>query len=858
LPSSDLWDSYADRRFEKTLPCQRRFGLRRMYIQMAQIPIQKKNEPLEFMDLGNKWFEQLGWKPFAFQRNSWEAHLSGKSGIVNAPTGSGKTYSLIIPILLEQIYHKQKYGKDVEGLQAIWITPIRALTKEIKSAAERAVEGLGLDWKVGIRSGDTRSSERARQKKNPPHMLITTPESLHLLLAQKGYPKFFWELKTIVVDEWHELVGSKRGVQMELAISRLCGLVPDLKIWGISATIGNMEEAIEILLGKSTSQNPHEIIRADIEKKIEVITILPDEIERFPWAGHLGIKLLDKVIPVIQESNSTLIFTNTRAQCEIWYQQLLNAAPELAGAIAMHHGSISRELRDWVEEALHDERLQAVVCTSSLDLGVDFRPVETIIQIGSPKGVARFVQRAGRSGHQPGKLSKIYFVPTHSLEMIEGAALRKAIDEQILESRIPYIRSFDVLIQYMITLAVSEGFDPEVIYREITQTYCYSSVTPEEWQWLLEFITTGGRSLYAYDEYKKVEITEEGLYKVTNRGIAQRHRLSIGTISDDSSLTVKYVKGGKIGTIEEWFVSQLKPGDVFWFAGRSLELVRIREMTVQVKRSKATKGKVPAWLGGRMPLSTQLSAMLRYQINQGALNVSDDIEVQILEPLLRLQATRSAVPKSDEFLIEYFTSREGHHLIMYPFEGRFVHEGMGALIAYRISLFKPISFSIAMNDYGFELLSDTEIPIQEALDSDIFTLNHLSEDIQASINAVEMAKRRFRDIAAIAGLVFKGYPGKQMKDKHLQSSSQLFFQVFSEYEPDNLLLRQAYDEVMSFQLEEARMRQALERINQQKIILSQPEKATPFAFPIIVDRLRERMSSEKLEDRIRKMKLQLE
>jgi len=801
------------------------------------------------------WFEQQGWNPFPFQQETWHAYLSGYNGLVNAPTGSGKTYSLIIPILLEQFANPDQ---QVKGLQAIWITPIRALAKEIHQATKRAATGMGIEWDIAIRSGDTSSSERAKQKKQPPHILITTPESLHLLLGQKGYPKLFRELKAVVVDEWHELVGSKRGVQMELALSRLRGLLPHLKTWGISATIGNMEEATQILMGNGIAADSFQVIRSDTIKQIEVESILPDEIEKFPWAGHLGIKLLEKVVPIIHNSNSTLIFTNTRAQCEIWYQQLLNTAPDLAGIIAMHHGSISRELRAWVEDALYSEQLKAVVCTSSLDLGVDFRPVEAVIQIGSPKGVSRFLQRAGRSGHQPGAVSKIYFVPTHSLELIEGAALREAIRMGKLESRIPYVRSFDVLIQYLITLAISEGFYPDQIYQEVVQTYCYNSMTEEEWKWLLDFITTGGDSLYAYEEYKKVEIEEDGKFVVTNKGIALRHRLSMGTIVGDSSLTVKFVKGGRIGTIEEWFVSQLNPGDVFWFGGRSLELVRIRDMTVQVKMSKSTKGKVPAWMGGRMPLSSQLSSVLRSKMEESLEVQHEDVELAMLKPLIHLQNERSHVPRADEFLIEYFTSREGHHLVMYPFEGRSVHEGMGALIAYRLSLFKPLSFSIAMNDYGFELLSDTEIPIQAALDSDILTSDDLSADIQSSINAAEMAKRRFRDIASISGLIFRGYPGKEKKDRHLQSSSQLFFKVFSEHEPHNLLLRQAYDEVMNFQLEEVRLRQALDRISQHKIILSTPDKPTPFAFPIIVDRLRERLSSERLEDRVKKMKLQLE
>jgi ATP-dependent Lhr-like helicase len=813
-----------------------------------------RNDP--WVNIGQSWFAQRGWNAFPFQLEAWTAYLEGYSGVVNAPTGSGKTYSLAVPILLECLRAQSEnpeYGQ--KGLQAIWITPIRALTKEIQSAINRVVQDLGLDWEVAVRSGDTSSGARKKQKQKPPQILITTPESLHLLLASKGYSNFFGNLQAVVVDEWHELIGSKRGVQMELALSRFKGFLPELKVWGISATIGNMDEAVAALMG-NTPPGKCRIVRSNIEKAIEIVSVLPDEVDRFPWAGHLGIKLVEKIIPILNQSKSTLIFTNTRAQCEIWYQKLLDVAPELAGIIAMHHGSISRELRDWVENALHDARLKAVVCTSSLDLGVDFRPVETIIQIGSPKGVARFMQRAGRSGHQPGAKSKIYFVPTHALELIEAAALRRAINKGELESRLPYIRSFDVLVQYLITLAVSDGFLPAKILPEIQGTFAYASITEEEWAWCLDYIRSGGQALQAYNEYNKVEV-EGGLYKVNSRRVAMRHRLQIGTITSDASLKVKYVGGKFIGTIEEWFVSQLKSGDTFWFAGRSLELVRIKDMLVQVRKSKKKKGKIPAWLGGRLPLSSQLSASLRFKMAQLSRAELTDIELERLTPIIETQNARSRVPKEGELLMEYFTSREGHHLLVYPYEGRFVHEGMGALIAYRISRLMPISFSIAMNDYGFELLSDHEIPVEEALKDGLFSTANLREDIQASINAVEMAKRRFRDIASIAGLVFKGYPGKQKKERHLQSSSQLFFEVFNDYEPGNLLLLQAYEEVMAFQLEEARLRTALDRIGNQEILLTRPGRFTPFAFPIIVDRLRERLSSEKLEDRIKRMKLQL-
>lgn len=806
----------------------------------------------DILKVGEDWFFHRGWRPFSFQLEAWRAYLEGFSGLVNAPTGSGKTYSLLMPVVLEYLQNRAGRKKP-EGVHAIWITPIRALTKEIELSANRLVESLNIPWKVAVRSGDTSVKERERQRLKPPQLLITTPESLHLLLAQKGYPEFFSNLKAVIADEWHELMGSKRGVQVELALSRLKAIVPGLKVWGISATIGNMEQAIEALLGSYYRESGYRIIRApDIKKKVEVTSVMPDHVERMPWAGHIGIRLLDQVVEIVKKSTSTLIFTNTRSFAEIWYQKMLDKAPELSGLVAMHHGSISQELRNWVENQLHEGKLKAVVCTSSLDLGVDFRPVETVIQVGSPKGVARFVQRAGRSGHQPGATSRIYFVPTHSLELMEAAALREAISRNIVEDRIPYIRSFDVLIQYLITLAISEGFRPETIFEEVKGTFSFSSISEDEWHWLLNFITTGGDSLQAYNEYRKV-VVQNGIYRVENRSIAQRHRLSIGTIVGDSSLFVKFISGKYLGTIEEYFISRLDTGDVFWFAGRNLELVRIKDMEAHVRKTNRKSGAVPSWQGGRMPLSSQMSEMIRLKLDEVVNRREQDEELKFLAPLFDLQRSRSHLPGRDEFLIEYFESPEGYHVLMYPFEGRFVHEGMGALMAYRIAQIQPITFSIAMNDYGFELLSDQPVPIEEAVETNVLGTENLMRDIQASINSTEMARRKFRDIAAISGLVFKGYPGKPVKDRHLQSSSQLFFNVFHDFDGQNLLLRQAYEEVMDFQLEEARMRNALERIGNQKIIITHPDKPTPFAFPIMVDGLREKLSSEKLEDRIRKM-----
>jgi ATP-dependent Lhr-like helicase len=808
----------------------------------------------ELLKIGKEWFQSRGWTPFPFQTDAWKAYLDGESGLINAPTGSGKTYSLMMPILLEFIReHPDTYKKKKNnGLRAIWITPIRALSKEIELSANRVIEGLELSWKVGVRSGDTSLKERAKQREKPPELLITTPESLHLLIATKGYEEFFKDLRVVVADEWHELMGSKRGVQIELGLSRLKRIVPDLKVWGISATIGNMDDALQALLGSYYKKKGNTIIKSDIHKQIIVESVMPDSLERMPWAGHLGIHLLQKVVDIVKQSTTTLIFTNTRSFAEIWYQKMLDKAPELSGLIAMHHGSISQEIRSWVEDQLHEGKLKAVVCTSSLDLGVDFRPVETVIQVGGPKGVARFLQRAGRSGHQPGAVSKIFFVPTHSLELMEAAAIREAINRKVVEDRFPYIRSFDVLMQYLVTLAVSDGFDPDVILEEVRGTFSFASITDDEWLWLLNFITTGGDSLQAYNEYRKV-IIDNGIYRVDNRAIAMRHRLSVGTIVGDSSMFVRMMSGKYLGTIEEYFISRLSPGDVFWFAGRNLELVRIKDMEAVVRKTNRKSGAVPSWQGGRMPLSSQMSEMIRIKLAEVAEGKETDVELKFLKPLFDLQRHRSHLPGKKEFLIEYFETTEGYHVLMYPFEGRFVHEGLAALMAYRIAQIQPITFSIAMNDYGFELLSDQPIPIEEAVETNILGIDNLSHDIQASINSIEMARRKFRDIAAISGLVFKGYPGKPVKDKHLQSSSQLFFNVFHDYEAHNLLLRQAYEEVMDFQLEEARLRRALDRIAHQKIVITHPDKPTPFAFPIMVDRLREKLTSEKLEDRIRRM-----
>jgi ATP-dependent Lhr-like helicase len=809
----------------------------------------------ELIDIGKSFFQQQGWTPFSFQLETWKAFLQGKNGLLHAPTGSGKTFALWIPIALNQIRKTKNYKeKSTSGLKAIWITPLRALSIEIKQSAEKMIIDMEIPLTVGIRTSDTTTSERVKQKAKMPDLLITTPESLQLLLATKGYEKIFKNCEAIIVDEWHELLGTKRGVQMELALSRLKSIVPKLQLWGISATIGNLSQAQEVLFG--VDQNPDEtvLVSAHINKKIRVESILPDKMETYPYRGHMGLHLLDQVAQIIRESKTTLVFTNVRSACELWFQSLLEKYPEFAGVMAVHHGSISRETRHWVENAIRNEELKVVVCTSSLDLGVDFAPVESIVQIGSPKGVARFLQRAGRSGHQPGKESRIYFLATYAMELIEASALRKAVALGLVEDRMPYLNSWDVLIQYLNTLAVSDGFYPDIIFKEVQSTFCFQHITKEEWQWILNFIVYGSQSLQAYDEYKKVELDPDGLIIIRNRRTAMHHRMQIGTIVGDATMLVKYLSGGYIGSIEESFASKLKPGDTFIFGGKKLKLFQVQNMQVLVQKAQASdKSKVVSWSGGRISFSAQMSELLRQEINLANQPNELSVELEALEPIFKRQRKESIIPNADEFLIETFKTREGYHVVFYPFEGRFVHEALASILAYRMSLLSPISFSLAYNDYGFELLSDQEFSIDNLLDNNFFSTLYIHSDLQNSLNSTEMARRKFRDIAIIAGLIFTGMPGKAVKTKHLQSGTQLLFEVFKDYEPDNLLLQQAYRETFEHQLEEGRLLLALERIASQTIIVKSCLKPTPFSFPIITDRLREKLSSETLAERIKKM-----
>lgn len=839
--------------------------------------------PLKHLNLERlqSWFEARQWKPFEYQLEVWNAMLNGRSGLLHATTGAGKTFAVWMGALLRcaQLETQGRSDKltSVEGepkrrgkatTKVMWITPMRALAADTTRALQGSLMDLATDCQVAAQTGDTDSAQRSAIQKRPPFALVTTPESLTLMLSREASLHGLNELNVLVVDEWHELIGNKRGVQLQLAIARLIRMNPQLQVWGLSATLGNLQEAMHtllhpVLLGSNIEP---QLVQGLLPKKLVIDSLIPESFERFPWGGHLGIRHVENIAREIDSASTTLIFTNTRSQAEIWYQALLDIRPDYAGLLALHHGSLDKSVRDWVEQGLKGGLLKAVVCTSSLDLGVDFLPVERVIQIGSPKGVARLLQRAGRSGHAPGRPSRITVVPTHALELMEAAAARYAAENKQIESRQSPENPLDVLVQHLVTIAMGGGFTPEELFNEVRLSKAYSTLTRESFDWVVRFVVQGGDSLQAYPDYQRVQLAEDGKYRVLRRDIARRHAMSIGTILSDSAMHVAWMTGGRLGTIEEGFIARLKAGDCFSFAGRVLELVKVRDMTAYVRKANRKKATVPQWQGGKMPLSSELAYASLQMLDEAHQHIANNTrsakpELQALEGLLKLQQAWSDLPRPGVLLVEQLQSKEGHHLFVYPFEGRMVHIGLASLIAWRASQHRPNTFSIAMNDYGFELLSAEPIDWGVWLKvepSQLFSEDHLLQDITDCLNASELAQRRFREIARISGLVFQGYPGAGKSTKQLQASSGLFYEVFKKHDSGNLLLNQAEREALEQELELNRLGKALANMRQARLIWKQIQRPTPFAFPLLIERLRESVSNESLNDRVARMVKDLE
>ncbi|WP_035602669.1 ligase-associated DNA damage response DEXH box helicase [Haloferula sp. BvORR071] len=790
------------------------------------------------------FFKSKGWKPFAFQKEVWAAYAAGKSGLLHAPTGQGKTLAVWLGPVAEALEEETK----PHTCGVIWLTPLRALAQDTLRALREPLEALAPSLQVEARTGDTSAAVRARLRKSLPFGLVTTPESLSLMLTHEDTREKLAGLKAVIVDEWHELLGSKRGVQAELCLARLRAWFPALKIWGLSATLGNLDEARAVLLGSPTPPDAV-TVAADLKKEIKVETIIPKEIDRFPWSGHIGTRLAPQVLKQLDKARTTLVFTNTRSQTEIWYQELLSLRPEWVEQIAMHHGSLDPAERIKVEQGLRDGSLRCVVCTSSLDLGVDFSPVDQVIQIGSPKGIARMLQRAGRSGHQPGKTSKIFGVPTFAMELVEFAAVRDAAEVRHLEARRPLQKPLDVLVQHLVTCAIGEPFEAEAMRREIQSAHAFRELSDPEWDWALSFISSGGKALANYPRYQKARLVE-GRYTVDDKRLIQQHRLSIGTISSDLNISVRFASGQTLGTVEEGFIGRLKPGSVFVFAGRKLELLRLRDKVATVRASKGdAKGNIAVWGGSKMPLSTELSHATAARL-RGEGKAAP--EMKAVAPILAIQKRWSELPDDRTLLIEHARSRGEEHLFVFPMAGRVVHEGIGALMTHRMNL--KDSVTITQNDYGFCLTARRGLNLDEQSIRLNLSIENLLGDVIACLNTHELARRQFREVARVAGLILQNLPGRaQRGQREVQASSRLLFEVLERYDPGNLLLLQSEREILERQFEFSSLHAVLADMETRPIHLIETEHLTPMAFPLWAERLSATLSPGDAATRLEQM-----
>jgi ATP-dependent helicase Lhr and Lhr-like helicase len=797
------------------------------------------------------WLASRGWQPFAFQREVWQAIAEGRSGLLHATTGSGKTYAVWLG-MLDALLRKHPPGRGAEPLRVLWLTPMRALASDTTKAITAPLRELAPQWTIGLRTGDTSSAERAKQDRRMPTVLVTTPESLTLMLTRERAREDLSSVAYVVIDEWHELIGSKRGVQAQLALARLRRFHPGLVTWGLSATLGNLEQAMQVLCGPHEDPPPR-LVRGKIDKTLVIDTLLPPNPGKYTWAGHLGAGMQMPVVQEIERSGTTLVFTNVRSQAEIWYQLLLQARPDWAGHIALHHGSLDKSTREWVEHGLKEGTLRAVVATSSLDLGVDFLPVERVLQVGSAKGVARMMQRAGRSGHAPGRPSRVTLVPTNTMEIIEAAAARRAAQAGRVEQRQSPHKPLDVLVQHIVTIALGGGFRAEELFEEVLSAYAYRELTRAEFDWAVAFCERGGESLGAYPEYHRIVPGDDGVYRVKDSGVARRHRLGVGTIVSDAAMQVKYMSGATIGTIEEGFIARLRKGDCFFFAGRLLEFVRVQEMAAYVRKATRNKGTVPTWMGSKMALSTELSDAVLELMQGAAQGDFFEPELEAARPMLLTQQRLSKIPTPGTLLVEAFQSREGQHLYVYPFAGRNVHLGLASLLAWRLAQRQPNTFSISINDYGLELVSAAPFEIEPVLDQSVFSGTDLLHDVLASLNSTELAQRRFREIARIAGLISTGYPGQPKSTRQLQASSALFYEVFRKYDAGNLLLNQAENEVLSQELELSRLAETLRRMRARQVAFAPLRHPSPMSLPLMVERFREKLSTETLAARLERI-----
>lgn len=813
----------------------------------------------------NDWLQEQGIAPARFQQQAWKAFVQGQSGIISAPTGSGKTLAAVGGALVQGLVSQLSQAPH-QGVRVLWITPLRALASDTTTQLMQPIAQLLPHWKVAMRTGDASAKDKRLSQNGQAQWIVTTPESLAILLSHATAAESFAGLQSIIVDEWHELMPSKRGVLLQLNLARLRKLAPRLQVWGLSATIGNLAEALQVLV-RDRPPAQTTIVQDQRTKPFDLQTLLPPEGSRLPWAGHLGLSNIGEVLKLVQSTSTSLIFTNTRAQAELWFSALSSIWPEPLETLAIHHGSLDQAVRLQVEQDLRAAKLRCVVATSSLDLGVDFPAVDRVIQVGGAHSVARTVQRAGRAKHRPGAAVNLTAVATQAMDLCEFAATRNLAQQQHYENRSAPTQCLDVLAQHVMSMALAGGFQADELLAEVRSTAAFQQLSAEQWEQVLQFLVQGGQALEAYPQYQRLQRQDGDRYVPASLKVVRQHRFSIGTIVGQTMVTVQFLRGARIGSVEESFVSKLAPGEVFNFAGRSLELFRVENLTAWVRRSKQVGTVTPSWTGSLLPFSSSVGESMQRLLADAVHNAdtSTPPEMAYLQPLLALQHARSRVPKTDELLVEAIhlhssvrgggrtaKATAGLAWFIYPFAGRVVHEGLALLLAHRLAQQQSNTFSWSCNDIGLMLLPAASVEIAPSDWVALLTPQDLEVDLRAAVNFSEIARRRFREIAQIAGLIQARAPGKGPNSRQLQVSSGLLYDVLNKYDPEHILLQAARREAIQLDLHLPDLQALLEKLAARRVVCRKAGKHTPFSFGLWAESLRGQLSNETWLERIKR------
>jgi len=781
--------------------------------------------PKQFLD----WFKARGWTAHPHQHQIVEKTADGHPVLLVAPTGAGKTLSGFLPSLIDLAQ------TPFEGLHTLYLSPLKALAVDIARNLESPIEEMGLDITIETRTGDTPQSKRNRQRTAPPNILLTTPESLELMLSWPEADKLFGQLRYIIIDEIHSLVGNKRGDLLSLSLATLRGLAPSSLSIGLSATIAKPEEMRGWL---ATDTGCVEIVQPRLDKKIH-IDILETADSYLPWAGHSALYAAAEIYALIKANRPSLVFVNTRAQAEMMFQALWREN-NLNLKIGLHHGSLDVGQRRRIEAAMAGSELDAIVATSSLDLGIDWADIQLVIQIGAPKGTSRLIQRVGRAGHRLDTPSKAVIVPANRFEVLEALAARLDVEARILDDIPVHEGALDVLSQHIVGRAVAGPFDSDGLYKQIITAPPYRNLPKEQFDKVLDFVATGGYALAHYTQFQRLVRGVDGLWRLTSRQVATRWRMNIGTIVETSTMKVRMKGGPPLGDIEEYFVQSLSAGDSFIFAGRILEYVGTQAQQVIVRPCQASEPKVPAYAGGRLPLSPGLAVRVRSLLQDRELH--SYLPEQVRE-WLRLQAENSTLPPADKLLIETFKRGQKYYMAAYGFAGRNAHQTLGMLLSRRMERegYGPLGF--VATDYAIAIWSRHLVTRPETL----FSSDILGDDLEEWMAESTMLKRSFWQVAIIAGLIDKRAPGSEKTQKQVTINSDLIYDVLRSHQPDHLLLEATRQDAARGLTDIHRLAELLTRFDG-NILHKSLSRISPLSVPLLLEVGREAVTASAVDD----------